>query len=165
MSSTIPSKKTLSDRFKKLIADRKTVNAFTSTSSGIAEVFGPKEQLLEDMMLEMREQGEQEREKKEQKTAGDKRILEAGVVMRTSAVKRQRRRSKSHSPDSRDRDSGSDKEMEMLQKEMESRKVFENAKVRIQEKGLDMEKKRDTREAAHQKWSQKLESRRVVVVV
>ena len=64
MSSTNLSIKTLSERFRKLIADRKAVNAHTSTSSGIAEVFGLKEQLLENMMLEMREQCEKEREKK-----------------------------------------------------------------------------------------------------
>ena len=163
MSTTTPSRKTLSDRFRKIIGDRKAANALTSRSSGIAEAFDPKEQLLEDMTLEMKEHGEQEREKKEQKTAGDKKILYAGAVMRNSAVKRQRRRSKSHSTDSRDRDASSDKEMEMLQKDMEARKVFEDTKVGIEKERLDMEKKRDARDAAHQEWCEKLECRRVAV--
>ena len=98
--------------------------------------------------------------RRQQETNG---FLEAGAVMRTLAVKQQRRRSKSHSPDSRNQDDGSDKEMEMLQKEIESRNIFEDVKVRIQEERLDMEKTQDTREATHQEWSQKLKGRRVAV--
>ena len=49
-----PSWKTISHRFRKIIADRKADVAKALASSGTAEVYGEMEQLLGDMIHEMR---------------------------------------------------------------------------------------------------------------
>ncbi|KAI0560678.1 caldesmon isoform X1 [Gracilaria domingensis] len=83
-----PSTKTLVDRFKRLIALRRSAVKQNESASGIAEVFGEKEELLDDLILEMDEKAEQLREEKEQQNKKERRLIEAGEIIRMSALKR-----------------------------------------------------------------------------
>ena len=49
----LPTWKTLSERFRKLTADRKIENSHTAGASGIVEVYGEKQRLLDDILMEM----------------------------------------------------------------------------------------------------------------
>ena len=73
----LPTWKTLSDRFRKLTADRKAGNSYTAGASGIVEVYGEKQQLLDYILLEMKEKSESERVEKDEKAEEDRRIQRA----------------------------------------------------------------------------------------
>ena len=160
----MPTWKTLSDRFRKLAADRKADNSRTIAASGIVEVYGDKQQLLDDMLLEMKEKSGGERVEKDKKTEDDKRILEAGENMRDFAVKCQRRKRNSSSPEAHDRESLSDKdEIQVIKREIESRSTLDAAQLNLQEERITIENRRDERDASHQQWTQELEGRGVKV--
>ena len=160
----LPTRKTLSDRFRKLAADREADNSRTIAVSGIVEVYGDKQQLLDDMLLEMKEKSEGERVEKDKKKEDDVRILEAGENMRDFAVKRQRKKRNYSSPGAHDRESLSHKdEIQGIKREIESRSALDAAQLKLQEERLTIEKKRDERDVSHQQWTQELEGRRVEV--
>lgn len=71
-SEAPPSWKTLSDRFRKVIADRKLELSKALASSGTAEVYGERQQLSENMIHEMKEKNESDWEVKERKTGNEK---------------------------------------------------------------------------------------------
>ena len=161
-SKAPPSWKTPSDRFRKVISDRKIEVSKALASSGTAEVYGEREQILGDMIYEIKEKNESDREVKENKTAQDKRILEAGEDMRTTALKRQRRRKTSLSPGTV-AGNQSEEKIEIMQKDMELRKETENARYLLQKERLSLERKRESRDAEHQIWAKEIETRRVDV--
>ena len=160
----LPTWKTLSDRFRKLTADRKIENSHTAGASGIVEVYGERQQLLDDILLEIKEIGEEDRAEKEKKTEEDRRIQRAGENMRDSAMKRQERRKSSLSPGAQDRGSISDHEdIQLLKKDIQTRKDMDAAQLKIQEKRLCIKQKGDQHDAFYQRWTQKIEGRRVKV--
>lgn len=60
--------KTLSDRFRKLVVDRRFTNRKTVGMSGISECFGEREQLLDDVIHTMYESTETVRDERGEKT-------------------------------------------------------------------------------------------------
>ena len=157
-----PSWKTISDRFRKNFADRKAEMAKALTSTGTAEVYREREQLLDDIIHEMREKIETKWDVKDKKTADDKRILQAGEDMRETAIKRQRRRKKSISSGSM-AGNHSDEELDLIQKDMVTRKEADAAQYLLQKEHLSLEQKRENRDAEHQVWIKEIEARRVDV--
>ena len=83
-----PGHKTLSDRFKKIVADHRPAVRANVAASGITEVREEREVLLDDIVLEMDEWAEQRRSEREEKTEYDKCLQEAGEQMRDRALSR-----------------------------------------------------------------------------
>ena len=83
-----PTHKTLSDRFKKIVDNHRAAVRANVAASGIIEVRGEREVLLDDIVLEMDEWAEQRRSEREEKTEFDKRLQEAGEQMRDRALGR-----------------------------------------------------------------------------
>lgn len=85
-STTKPTWKSLSDRFKKLISDHKVSRRINEGSSGIIEVRGEREELLDDIVLAIDDMEEERRNEREERTTMDKRLQEAGEAIRNRAV-------------------------------------------------------------------------------
>lgn len=86
-----------------------------------------------------------------------KSILEAGVDIRNTELKRQRCRNKSVAGNK------SDEEIELIQKEIELREEAENARYLLQKERLSLEKTSESRDTENQIWLKELETRRVYV--
>jgi hypothetical protein len=84
--------KSVWDRFNKLMSEHKKADAANRGASGIVEEYGPKEELLQEMMEAIREKDEQERVNRGERREAESRLLEAGENMRTCALQRKRRR-------------------------------------------------------------------------
>ena len=80
------SHKTLSDGFKKIVADHWAAVRANAPASGITEVRGEREVLSNDIVLEMDAWAEQRRSEREEKAEFDKRLQEAGEQMRDRAL-------------------------------------------------------------------------------
>ena len=85
---TSPTCKTLSDRFKKILSDHRLAARDNAAASGIIEVRGERELLLDDFVLEIDEWSEQRRDERDEKTEFDKRLQNAGEEMRDRALNR-----------------------------------------------------------------------------
>ncbi|CAN8072456.1 unnamed protein product [Agarophyton chilense] len=83
-----PSCKTLSDLFKRLIAQRRDYVKRTSTASGFVEQHGDKEGLMGDLILEIDEIEETCRVEKDEITQLEQRFVAAGEEIRSLALKR-----------------------------------------------------------------------------
>ena len=77
-----PSSKTLADRFKRLVTKRRDDVKVTTAASGIVEVHGKQEQLLDDLIDEMDVTGEAVRLKKEEQTEQEAKLVAAGKTIR-----------------------------------------------------------------------------------
>ena len=131
-------------------------------SSGPAEVYGEREQLLDGMIHEMREKSETERDVKDKRTVDDNRILQAREDMRETAIKRRRRLKMSPFPGSI-AGNHSDGELELIQKDMEMRKAADAAQYILQKECLSLEQNRETTDAEHQFQIKEIEARRVAI--
>ena len=83
-----PSGKTLSDRFKRLIARRREEVKKTMAASDISERHGEKEFLLDNLIIEMHEKEEATRVEKELQSNKEKKLVAAGEGIRERALKR-----------------------------------------------------------------------------
>lgn len=83
-----PSCKTLVDRFKRLVGQRREVVKRTARESGIIERYGEKEVLMDDLIQEMDEKEEVIRAEKDEQTENEKRLLAVGEHIRLQALKR-----------------------------------------------------------------------------
>lgn len=70
------------------MTERKRTNARNEAATGIKEDVGDKEQLLDDFILEQKENDEEIKEKKESKSKKDKSVTAAGEANQAQAVKR-----------------------------------------------------------------------------
>ena len=83
-----PYTKTLIDRFKRLVQQRRNDVKRTAKASGIHEAHGEKEVLLDDLIAEIYERDEMKRAEQEQRMQNNKRLQVAVDEIRTQAVKR-----------------------------------------------------------------------------
>ena len=74
--------KTLNDSFKKVISDYRTLSKSNARASGIAEVRGEREQILDDLILEIDEDEEHRRSYRNEKSEKDRKLLAVGVEIR-----------------------------------------------------------------------------------
>ena len=74
----LPTWKTLNDSFKKVISDHRTLSNSNARVSGITEVRGEREQLLDDLILENDEDEEHRRSDRNEKSEKDRKLLAAG---------------------------------------------------------------------------------------
>lgn len=84
----LPTWKTVSDRFKRIVAVRKEQVKFNTTTSRNMEIQREKDMLLDDLILEMKEREELETAEKEGKEEKENRLLEAGENIREMALRR-----------------------------------------------------------------------------
>ncbi|KAI0561782.1 apoptotic chromatin condensation inducer in the nucleus isoform X1 [Gracilaria domingensis] len=83
-----PSRKTLIDRYKRLLCARREQNKINEKASGIAEIYGERENLLDDLILEIDEKAETARREREELEAKELRLIEAGEMIREKALHR-----------------------------------------------------------------------------
>lgn len=89
-SESRPTYKSLSDRLKKLVADRLKDNKVTAVASGIVELFDERKQLLDDLINKMDDRVEESRILKDERASKERRLCDAGVAIRDSAMIRKR---------------------------------------------------------------------------
>ena len=89
-----PSLKTLRDKFRAMVVERKEQVACNEVSSGNVEELTPLETLLDDLMLEVKEHEEGLRREKDELSAMEQALVRAGEDIKYRAMKRR------HSSDS-----------------------------------------------------------------
>lgn len=94
-----PSAKSLRDRFLKLVDHRKRAVKAAVSSSGISEVVAEKDVLLDDLIHEMSEHEEALKVAKEEQTDAEKKLVEAGEKIRTTALERRKKKKDSDPSD------------------------------------------------------------------
>ena len=94
-----PSGKTLWDRFKRLVSHRRASVKRTAAASGIIERHGEKEQLLDDLIMEVDEKEEAARAEKNEQNLHEKRLVAAGESIRGMALKRKSSPNEEHGSD------------------------------------------------------------------
>ena len=77
-----PSQKSIEDRFKMIIARFRLDVKRNVASSGIMELYGELETLLDDLLLKIDEHGERERAGKDERLNMEKKLVEAGEEVR-----------------------------------------------------------------------------------
>ncbi|PXF49215.1 hypothetical protein BWQ96_01004 [Gracilariopsis chorda] len=167
---TATSWKTLNDRFKKIISEhRKAVNC-NAVASGIIEVRGERETLLDDLILEIDEFEERRRTERDEGTELDKRLVAAGAQMRARALSRER---------SLDRESGEeseqkrkkrplivdsdDEEQDMISAHIAARREIEGKRLKLEEDMFCFEQRREEREESRLQRAQELEEKRLTL--
>lgn len=93
---SVPSWKTLNDRYKNIVSDHREAVKNNATASGIIEVRGEREMLLDDVVLAIDEFEEMNKTERDELTELDKRLRDAGEEIRAQAMRRGRQES-SHS--------------------------------------------------------------------
>ena len=161
-----PSQKTLEDRFKTIVSRRRKAVKENAAASGIVEVYGEKETLLDDIILEMDEKAADNREERNEKSERERKLLEAGKSIRNAALRRNGADGEalddtvanSGAGSSRVSPSGSardrrrqravyvcdsdDESNEILKKDMAHRREAQKRRLDINEKQFDLEEKR-----------------------
>ena len=152
-----PSKKTLSDRFKRLVQQRRQAVKVNLAASGIIEPHGDKEVLLDDLILEIDEKEEASRAEKDERKETERKLIAAGDSIRTQALQR-----KSTDPSVDDTVDGRDSAKKrkrrsevvisdddvtssILQQSSE-RQTLEHKRIEIEEKRLELDRIKDDRE-------------------
>ena len=83
-----PTMKTMRDKFRAMMADRKETNKRYANSSGIDEVIGPADQLLDDFLLEVQESEESRQKEREEANAREEAMASAGEQIQRNALTR-----------------------------------------------------------------------------
>ena len=171
-----PTWKTLNDRFKKILSDHREAVKANAAASGIIEVRGERETLLDDVALEVDEWEEAKRAERDERTELDKRLIQAGEEVRTRALSRARSPTSAKSPgtasstpSNRNRrkralsSDSDDEDRNLMSEHIQARKLFEGKRLKIEEQRLEHEIKRDEQEASRLEQVQLNESRRIAV--
>ena len=83
-----PSLKTLRDKFRTMLSARKQQNAKNAAASGICEIVTEEEQLLDDFLLEIREEKSEREMKKKNSSQAEERLVNAGEKIQSMALER-----------------------------------------------------------------------------
>lgn len=86
VNTTRPTWKSLNDRYKKIIADHRVARRQNESASGIVEIRGEREELLDDIVLAVDEMEEGRRTEREERTTMDRLLQDAGEEIRNRAV-------------------------------------------------------------------------------
>ncbi|KAI0556720.1 rab11 family-interacting protein 1-like isoform X1 [Gracilaria domingensis] len=154
-----PSKKTLIDRFKRLVCARREQNKVNERASGIAEEYGEKENLLDDLILEIDERTEQTRQEKAELQAKETKLIEAGEMIRSKALNRSSKlKRKNHDvtgPESSfhskrvkqvDALQSDDAITTLIMEQSREQQKRESERIRVEQERLEVEKCRAERE-------------------
>ena len=135
-----------------ILSKRRAEVKLTAAASGIVEVYGEKETLLDDLILEIDEHSEQERAEKGKRLEKEEKLKEAGENIRNMALKRSSRDMGKETtngvspggPKTRRRISydSDDETTEAIVKDMKLRREQEDRRFKLEEKRLDLERKR-----------------------
>jgi len=139
-----PTWKTLSDRFKKVLCDHRQAVRNNAVASGIIEVRGERETLLDDVVLEVDELDEKRRTERDERTELDNRLLAAGEDVRARALGRRIVEEAEEERKTRKRrsvavDSDSD-EQDIIGEHIEARREMDVKRTRLDEDRLSFEK-------------------------
>jgi len=178
-----PTWKSLRDRFKKITTDRREENKANAGASGIIEVRGEREVLLDDLLHGMGEHEELKRSERDEKTEKEKQLVRAGERIREQALNRQScsasdevvdlakelstqaERPTLSSKVKRSRltyeSDGEDKQI--LFDDMRARRETESKRLRLEEMRLEMDKSRDERDANRDAKVQDREERKLIL--
>ena len=168
----IPSWKTLTDRFKKIVAGHRAAVKANVVASGIIEVRGEREILLDDIVLAIDEWEESRRAERDERTELDKRLQVAGEAIRTRALSRERstatpREGKDkpkHTERKRAMSYDSDDEARCtLSEHMSEQRDVDHKRLKMEERKLEYEISRDERARERLKVAQDHEARRIAV--
>lgn len=175
---TPPTWKTIYERFKKVVADHRASARKSQAASGVAEDETERTQLLDDILQEMDDSAEQRRAERCEKSQKDKEIVEAGELIRAQAVgdvesqqpvevdadegrlntttqTQSRKRYRRDAFDSEEGDS------EMIHIHMESRRVSEAKRTRMEEERLEFDKIQSERRLKVEEQQASLSERRL----
>lgn len=177
--ATKPSWKTVNDRFKKLVSERRAENNHNMTLSGITEVVGEREQLLDDIIHRMDEANEVVSAEKEERSQHEKRMTEAAEEIRRFATSRTvsdststgdgTPQSSTRSPSSRKQKrrifgyESDEEDRNMLNRAISDRTEFEKKKIKLEEERLHMDKLREEKEEARRGQINDIESRKLAL--
>ena len=172
---TEPTWKSLRDRFKKVTAERRDKNAKNQAVSGIVEERGEREILLDDLILAMDEQEEEKRAERKEKTEKERRLVEAGEMIREQALRRASLEgdgsgspSQSATPSTRRTKrriqyESDGEEKELMINELQQRREIDSKRLKLEEERLVVEKQREERRMAETEKRMVLEVRKVVL--
>ncbi|CDF35739.1 unnamed protein product [Chondrus crispus] len=180
--------KSVRDRFKKLIADRRRKNKNNLNASGIIEVRGEKEVLLDDLLLEIDEHEESKRIEKEDRNAKERRLMEAGRLIRAQALQRHTNSGSSRGLDSAGEGAVDDEEISanaerrkntskrrrvlcdsdgeekvLMIQDMEARREAEKKRLDLESRRLELEQKREQRQQEASERLAKAEERKILI--
>lgn len=82
-----PSSKTLTDRFKRLVVNKRAAVRQTSAASGIIRQYGKKDIWLEDLIVEIDGRHKAVQVRKERQTGQEKRLVQARASIKAPALK------------------------------------------------------------------------------
>jgi len=133
-----PTWKTLSDRFKKVLCDHRQAVRNNAVASGIIEVRGERETLLDDVVLEVDELDEKRRTERDERTELDNRLLAAGEDVRARALGRRIVEDAERKRRSVAVDSDSD-EQDVIGEHIEARRELDVKRARLDEDRLSFE--------------------------
>lgn len=174
-----PSVKTLQDRFRSLMRERKVVNARNEGASGIVEDVSQLDAVMDDLLREKDDEKLKRKKLRDRMDAKEQALVAAGENIRTLAVERSSKRvieeifdspsemssKKSPAKISKRSDSSFDEWQNMLSKELESQRegrekdfLLREAELKIQRERLEEEKK--DREAQRESQREQTEAQK-----
>lgn len=152
-----PTWKTLNDRFKKAVADHRLAASRNAVASGILEVRGEREVLLDDVFLEIDDVEEKRVAERDERTELDARLWVAGENMRAAALTGTR-----SSADSVDDEGNGEEqrrrkrrvvvveseedEKDAIEEHVEARRLMDMQRIELDKERLELEKERAQRE-------------------
>lgn len=142
-----PTVKTLRDKFRTLMADRKSSNAHNENASGIAEDVGPIDQLLDDFLLESNEAAEERRREKGEQNAREEALQAAGETIQRNALTRRQTVGDSGSgscrstPSKRQRDDDEEGWVELVKEEISSKRAAREKDISLREREMALSEK------------------------
>eukprot|EP00171_Calliarthron_tuberculosum_P023558 IDg23558t1 len=139
-----PKLRTLRDRFTKLVANRRALNKKNVAASGIEEVHGELEQNLDNIIQEMDDKKQSEAEAKEKVERKEQDLLDAGISIRQSAMKRTVSPSiDAESPKKKQKkiaratiDLTGDREFELMEEEARHRRDTDKKRLELEERRI-----------------------------
>lgn len=143
-----PTWKTINDRFKKLVQDHREASQANRAASGIIEVRGEREVLLDDIVLAIDEFEEHRRAERNERTELDRRLQNAGADIRDRASSRASSAVNDRDDDAtpgsgrKRRRSELDEGDEAIVAYAEAQKEVETQRIKLDFDRLEMEKKR-----------------------
>lgn len=143
-----PKMKTMRDKLRAVMAERRETNKRNANSSGIAEEVGPAEQLLDDMLLEVQESEEARRNERDCATAREDALVAAGDQIQRNALTRRQTvgddgtGSTRSTPRKRRHVEDMDGWNEALERELEHKRASRERELQLRSEELQLSKER-----------------------
>lgn len=152
-----PTWKTLNDRFKKVVADHRLAASRNAVASGILEVRGEREVLLDDVVLEIDDVEEKRRAERNERTELDARLRAAGEHMRAAALTGTRSSAASVDDEGNGEEQrgwkrravvvdSEEDEKDAIEEHIEARRMMDMQRIELDKERLALEKEKAERE-------------------